>query len=171
MDKDKMKNFIKNFKPMCCPICDNFYFSKPRWEEAVNEYEEGVYCSSCGWIYDYNQFLDKDLKIGKNKMSLNEYKVWYNDQLKEDPNFDYFEKYIKKDPVPHMCPVCGEYEFDQELSYDICSVCGWQDDGCEVPDDGVEQIGANTLTYSEHKKQFLEKRKVDPKYKWINEFK
>ncbi|MCD8036061.1 MAG: hypothetical protein LUE88_01570 [Clostridiales bacterium] len=24
----------------------------------------------------------------------------------------------------HKCPVCGQYEFPEEGSYDICEVCG-----------------------------------------------
>lgn len=29
---------------------------------------------------------------------------------------------------PHLCPVCGEYEFSERGSFDICEVCGWEDD-------------------------------------------
>jgi len=28
------------------------------------------------------------------------------------------------EPTPHKCHVCGEYEFADELSSDICPVCG-----------------------------------------------
>ena len=31
-----------------------------------------------------------------------------------------------------LCPVCGEYEFEDVLCHDICPVCGWEDDGMEV---------------------------------------
>ncbi len=28
----------------------------------------------------------------------------------------------------HKCPVCGKYEFEYEGCFDICEVCGWNDD-------------------------------------------
>lgn len=47
------------------------------------------------------------------------------------------EDYFK----PHMCPVCGKFEFDSHGSFDICDVCGWEDDPIQEEDD--EAGGAN----------------------------
>jgi len=29
---------------------------------------------------------------------------------------------------PHLCPVCGRFEFEYHGSMDQCEVCGWWDD-------------------------------------------
>lgn len=33
--------------------------------------------------------------------------------------------------MKHNCPVCGQYEFDEEDSFDVCPNCGWGDDMCQ----------------------------------------
>lgn len=43
---------------------------------------------------------------------------------------------------PHKCPICGQYEFPEEGSFDICEVCGWEDD-LYINDEGKEDSGAN----------------------------
>ena len=45
---------------------------------------------------------------------------------------------------PHLCPVCGKFEFPQHGSFDVCEMCGWEDDGLQEqePNDG----GANPET-------------------------
>ena len=47
------------------------------------------------------------------------------------------EEYYK----PHMCPVCGKFEFPTHGSYDICEVCGWEDDAAQEEDSEIG--GAN----------------------------
>lgn len=32
----------------------------------------------------------------------------------------------------HLCPVCGDYEFSGNGSFDICEVCGWEDDPVQM---------------------------------------
>ena len=106
---------MKKIKPMMCPVCDGMYFSEPNkdsYEEELEEYLNGeVQCRHCGWIYDLNQFENPDSHEGFNKLSLNEYKKEYEEKIKENPNYDYFEEH-KPSPKPHKCPVCGEYEFE-----------------------------------------------------------
>ncbi|MBE6136312.1 MAG: hypothetical protein E7181_03500 [Erysipelotrichaceae bacterium] len=97
-------------------------------------------------------------------MSLNQYKNWYKQKIKDNNNWEYYLDFIG-DPEPHKCPVCGEYVFPNLNSYDICPVCGWEDD--EVFDGG----GANGISLEEAKENFAEKRKVNPLYKWKNEHK
>lgn len=53
----------------------------------------------------------------------------------------------------HKCPVCGQTEFDSIGSYDICDVCGWEDDPYqeEHPEDDV---GANELSLIDYRKAY-----------------
>lgn len=156
---------MKRFKPIMCPVCKKFHFSSPNEgfeKEEMEEYLNGnVYCFSCGWIYDLDQAENPESKDGFNKMSVVEYKKWYEDKLKENPNYNYLEDNMPT-PKPHKCPVCGEYEFKEEDSFDICPVCGWEDDGY------FEGGGANDMSLEEAKKDFAEKRACDPSYKWKN---
>ena len=55
----------------------------------------------------------------------------------------------------HMCPVCGRYEFEEEGSFDICEVCGWEDDNYqERHPDYVD--GANHISLNQARILFLE---------------
>ena len=163
-----MDKINKKFKPMMCPVCDDMYFSGPNknsYDEDLEEYLNGeVQCRHCGWIYDLHQAENPDSKEGFNEMSVNEYKAWFENKIKENPEYDYFEEHMPE-PTPHKCPVCGEYEFEDECSYDICPVCGWEDD------DWFEGGGANEMSLEEAKEDFAKKRKNNPQYKWEETFK
>ena len=159
---------MEKFKPMICPVCGKYYFSKLSkdfYDEELEEYLNGdVYCFHCGWIYDLSQFKNPDSHDGFNKMSLKEYKEDFKKRIEENPNYDYFEEH-KPEPIPHKCPVCGEYEFEDEHSYDICPVCGWEDD------EYFEGGGANDMSLEEAIADFKAKRKSNPKYRWEDTFK
>ncbi len=153
---------MKRFKAMSCPICDGMFFSEPQkiFNEEVNGYDTGeVYCRHCGWVYDLDQFENPDFHEGFNGLSLNEYKKWYEEKIKDNPDFDFFEE-NKPAPIPHLCPVCGEYEFEDECSYDICPICGWEDDGY------FDGGGANDMSLEDAIADFKEKRLKNPTYKW-----
>lgn len=164
-----MDKKIKRFKPIMCPVCDEMYFSGPNKEEYNEEivaYLNGeVQCSHCGWIYDLDQAENPDLKEGYNALSVTEYKEWFANKLKENPNYDYSDE-NRLPSVPHKCPVCGEYEFEDELSSDICPVCGWEDTGFE--NEPNEKPSPYMMSYNERLEWFKQKRKDNPKYKWIN---
>ena len=101
---------MKRFKPMICPVCGVIYFSKPL--EYFKELEMEMYnsgnaiCQHCGWIYDLFQAENPDLKEGFNEMSVNEYKEWFENKIKENPKCDYSEEH-RSEPTPHKYPVCG----------------------------------------------------------------
>lgn len=53
----------------------------------------------------------------------------------------------------HLCPVCGKYEFDEYGSYDVCDVCGWEDDPVQM-DDPEYEGGANELSLKQARIQY-----------------
>ena len=48
----------------------------------------------------------------------------------------------------HLCPVCGKYEFEEYGSYDICEVCGWEDDAVQAEHPDLKG-GANRMSLNE----------------------
>lgn len=49
------------------------------------------------------------------------------------------------------CPVCGQYEFAQQDDYDVCEVCGWENDGLQEKQPDYDG-GANDISLNEAKK-------------------
>lgn len=158
---------------MLCPVCGEMYFSGPHkddYEQEIQEYLNGeVQCSHCGWIYELEQIKEPDTYIGFNDKTLNEYKKWYEDKIKENPNYDFLEENLL-DPVPYICPICGKHEFETHGYCEICPICGWEDDEFqkEEPDD---PRGTNGMSLNDYKKQYEEKIKNNPNYVWKDEFK
>lgn len=57
----------------------------------------------------------------------------------------------------HLCPVCGQTVFSAHDSFEICHVCGWEDDGFQFnhPDfDG----GANVDSLNDYRKKWQERQ-------------
>ena len=158
-----MDKTLKQIKPMLCPVCGKFYFS----ELSEDDIKEGVtpntiQCSRCGWFYDLEQLADPNLKNESNEMSLNEYKKWYKNKINQNSKWEYYQDFIG-DPEPHKCPLCGEYEFKDLLTYDICPVCGWEDNGFETDPD--YKTHPSQMSFNERKAWFSEQRRLDPKFK------
>ena len=57
----------------------------------------------------------------------------------------------------HLCPVCGMYEFPEKDSFDVCQVCGWEDDLLQLVEPDFAG-GANRLSLN----QFREKWEAKP---------
>lgn len=161
---------MKKFKSMDCPVCGQFYFSGPskylspeEIEEELQDFAEGrVQCTHCGWIYDLGQTENPDSREGHNPKSLNEHRKWFKAKVEENPDYDWWEE-NKPAPTPHKCPVCGEFEFEDEGSHEICPICGWQDDGMdEIDPDSWSACG---MSYNEALANFKAKRAADPNYR------
>lgn len=52
----------------------------------------------------------------------------------------------------HNCPVCGEYEFEERDSFDMCPVCGWFDDNLQLIEPDLS--GRNKLCLNEYRKKW-----------------
>ncbi len=62
----------------------------------------------------------------------------------------------KTEADPTLCPVCGMYHFSEPGSYEICPVCGWEDDKVQREDPDFAG-GANKLSLNEAKKAYEER--------------
>lgn len=59
--------------------------------------------------------------------------------------------------MKYKCPCCGFMTFDEEIgaSYDICPVCYWQDDSVDINANTEMISGANGMSLSEARSNFL----------------
>lgn len=58
----------------------------------------------------------------------------------------------------YRCPVCKRHYFDEIGGYEICPVCGWEDDPLQRREPDFEG-GANELSLNEAIKAFEEKER------------
>ncbi len=165
----------EQYKPMLCPVCEDFYFSELREDSEDLGYftllttQLGIsddihQCSRCGWLYDSEQHENPDMKNGENELSLNEYRKWYKGKLLENPDYDYSDENCPTQ-TPHKCPVCGKHEFSDEATFDICPFCGWEDDPV-MNDNPQYDGGANDLCLNEYKKRYESLMLKHKNYKW-----
>ncbi len=59
----------------------------------------------------------------------------------------------------YLCPVCGKYTFKKAGDFDICDVCGWQDDIIQLkhPD---EEDCANHMSLNQALQAYAEGREI-----------
>ena len=145
----------KQIVPMKCPVCGITKFVKLYNEEI----EMGIspndcQCDICGWYYDLEQTKNPNLKNQANKKSLNEYIKWYQEKISENPKWRYIDTFKPK-RVKHPCPVCGKYIFKSTISYDICPICGWEDNGFEDYPHDIPYEGGKS--FYQTKKEYFKK--------------
>lgn len=61
----------------------------------------------------------------------------------------------------HLCPVCGKTTFSVHNSFEICHVCGWEDDGLQYKNPDLSG-GANDDSLNDYRKKW-QKRQADSK--------
>lgn len=54
----------------------------------------------------------------------------------------------------YKCPVCGEYELEECGIYDICPICGWEDDPLQYRHPNYKG-GANDMSLNEAREAYL----------------
>ena len=59
----------------------------------------------------------------------------------------------------YVCPVCGKYTFDTAGDFDICEVCGWEDDLVQL-DDPDEEDCANHMSLNQAKAAWAKGEKI-----------
>lgn len=80
----------------------------------------------------------------------------YLDQMRSFGK-DNCENMESKNRKGFPCPVCGEYIFRKESDFDICSVCGWQNEPTSHPDEVYS--GANTMSLNEARARWAKDHK------------
>lgn len=68
----------------------------------------------------------------------------------------------------HKCPVCGQFDFDEYASLEICEICGWQDDMYQVNNPDTT-VGANWVSFNEAKRNYAKLGVSKPGFKWLDE--
>ena len=61
-------------------------------------------------------------------------------------------RYLEEDP-DKICPCCGKYFFTEKNAFEICPVCGWEDDRLQRRDPDLPG-GANRLSLNEARAAF-----------------
>lgn len=68
----------------------------------------------------------------------------------------------------HKCPVCGQFDFEEYASLEICEICGWSDDPLQEQDPSREK-GANSISLNEAKRNYAKLGVSKPGFKWLGE--
>jgi hypothetical protein len=79
MKTEKSKSAV-DMDDIMCPVC----------KEYQMEYF-GDICPICGWEHTPMAFIDPDLLGGANRLTLNEYKNWFEEKRKHNPNYKWEE--------------------------------------------------------------------------------
>lgn len=56
--------------------------------------------------------------------------------------------------MKHKCPICEKYDFPEEDSFDICPICGWEDDDLQLKNPDYKG-GANDMSLNEYRENWI----------------
>ena len=63
----------------------------------------------------------------------------------------------KVDEVLLPCPCCGSNQITEQGGYEICDICGWEDDPVQSADPSYSG-GANKKSLNEAKREWLSRK-------------
>jgi len=123
-------------RPHLCPVCGQFMFSDSNHFEI---------CPVCDCQAD---IVPEDGGYW-NRLRLNLFKAqWQQKQKEQNPVFEQDEE-----EGSIKCPICGQFEFVGPGTYDICEVCGWENDGVQYDDHDYDG-GANWLSINRARENY-----------------
>lgn len=64
----------------------------------------------------------------------------------------------------HPCPVCGHKTLTWRGWYEVCTECGWEDDGTDDENAETGPNGAHTIR--SYRRVYLRRKNKDPDYNW-----
>lgn len=112
----------------------------------------------------FNSFYAKSVIIDGQtyEYTINSVKSWV--VIKSSDVFNGKIAVFVLDPTDHMndkkkCACCGKETLDADSTYDICPVCGWENDELQEDDPDLHG-GANKMSLNEAKRAYKEGRKV-----------
>jgi hypothetical protein len=59
------------------------------------------------------------------------------------------------------CPVCNNCYFEEDNDFDVCDICGWENDGIQL-DDPNYRGGANPMSLNEYRRDWLRHNVAKP---------
>ena len=80
------------------------------------------------------------------------YTIDFMDEEKQKQAVAFADKLLAADRI---CPCCGQYYFTEKNAYEICPVCGWEDDPLQRREPEFEG-GANRLSLQEARRKYHE---------------
>lgn len=91
------------------------------------------------------------------------YSVGFLEALAEDEHTDWayyeYSEMVNRVLGKFKCPVCGKYTFAEDNDFDICRVCGWENDGVQNDDPNYEG-GANRMSLNQAREAYKRGEKV-----------
>ena len=85
------------------------------------------------------------------------YTVDFMDEEKQKQAEAFADRLLAADRI---CPCCGKYHFEEKGAYEICPVCGWEDDPLQRREPDLAG-GANTLSLNDARRKYAEEAKYD----------
>ena len=83
------------------------------------------------------------------------YTIDFMDEEKQRQAVAFAEKLFAADRI---CPCCGQHYFTEKNAYEICPVCGWEDDPVQRRDPDFAG-GANACSLNEARREYHEEEK------------